>query len=207
MQRYTRSTYLINPVYNAYRSGLATGLYRMRDLAPDLWNPGVTREINHASPDELEEIGYRTDGWPTGLEELVMVVELEDDALGEISFSKPTADGGFTTEEIDHVRPFVSLFQIALAAVWKQVRTVQPGNLSLRLEKFGQDLLSPRECEVVQLVLKGHSSGSIALNLEVALTTVKTHRRNAYAKLGIATQQELFSRFLIWQDAELVKLN
>ena len=46
------------------------------------------------------------------------------------------------------------------------------------------------------MILKGHSSLSISHALTIALPTVKTHRRNAYAKLGISTQQQLFRLFL-----------
>ena len=61
-----------------------------------------------------------------------------------------------------------------------------------------------RECWVphtplrplAQLLLRGHSTVSVALQLGISPTTVKTHRKNLYAKLGIATQFELFSRFL-----------
>jgi DNA-binding CsgD family transcriptional regulator len=46
------------------------------------------------------------------------------------------------------------------------------------------------------MILKGHSSESIDRNLGISITTVKTHRQNLYARLGLATQQELFSLFI-----------
>ena len=46
------------------------------------------------------------------------------------------------------------------------------------------------------MILKGHSSESISRNLGISIATVKTHRQNLYAKLGLSTQQELFSLFL-----------
>ncbi|MFU8776974.1 MAG: helix-turn-helix domain-containing protein, partial [Roseovarius sp.] len=62
-----------------------------------------------------------------------------------------------------------------------------------RLALFGTDQLSPREAEVIQLVLQGHSTPGIAIQLGLAEGTVKVHRRHAYAKLGISSQAELFS--------------
>ncbi|MNP83256.1 Response regulator protein TodT [compost metagenome] len=64
------------------------------------------------------------------------------------------------------------------------------------LDVFKCDALSPREHQVARMILKGHSSMSISLNLDIALPTVKTHRKNIYAKLGIATQSELMGLFL-----------
>jgi DNA-binding NarL/FixJ family response regulator len=68
--------------------------------------------------------------------------------------------------------------------------------MELAFERFGQDTLSPREQMVVQLILRGHSAHSIARSLEIAEGTVKNHRKSIYAKLGISSQQELFSRFI-----------
>src|SRR5690606_29109275 len=75
-------------------------------------------------------------------------------------------------------------------------RARQPAALDLLLGDFGKSRLSPRECEVAHMILKGHSSESSSRNLGISIATVKTHRQNLYAKLGLSTQQELFSLFL-----------
>lgn len=56
--------------------------------------------------------------------------------------------------------------------------------------------LTKREVEIVQHLLRGHSSQSIALLLDVSPATVKVHRKNIYRKLGISSQSALFSIFL-----------
>ncbi|MGR3760277.1 helix-turn-helix transcriptional regulator [Roseobacteraceae bacterium NS-SX3] len=56
--------------------------------------------------------------------------------------------------------------------------------------------LTRREAEVVEHILLGHSSQSIALLLEVSPATIKVHRKNIYKKLGISSQSALFSIFL-----------
>lgn len=75
-----------------------------------------------------------------------------------------------------------------------------PPYLEEKLDSFGADILSPREAEVVRLVLQGHSTPSAAAYLGISEGTVKVHRHHAYAKLGISSQAELFSmatRFFI----------
>lgn len=52
--------------------------------------------------------------------------------------------------------------------------------------------LTSREIEIVELILKGHSSEAIASCLSISLGTVKVHRRNIYQKLRISSQVELF---------------
>ncbi len=49
---------------------------------------------------------------------------------------------------------------------------------------------------VTQLILRGHSTHSVSALLGIAEGTVKNHRKSIYAKLNIASQQELFSLFL-----------
>ena len=55
------------------------------------------------------------------------------------------------------------------------------------------DQLSPREAAVVAGILKGMRTEGIAIELGVKPASVITFRRRAYAKLGIATQAELFA--------------
>jgi DNA-binding NarL/FixJ family response regulator len=54
-----------------------------------------------------------------------------------------------------------------------------------------QKALSPREREVLRLIAEGQSSKDIALSLDIAVTTVETHRRQLMAKLNIRTIAEL----------------
>jgi DNA-binding NarL/FixJ family response regulator len=60
---------------------------------------------------------------------------------------------------------------------------------SLALE--GSDLLTPREAEVLELLQDGASNAQIAHQLSIGIETVRTHARNIYRKLGIASRREL----------------
>ena len=64
------------------------------------------------------------------------------------------------------------------------------------LERFGAAELTERESEVIQLVLRGHNTESVATQLGIASATAKLHRRRAYAKLSVGSQGELFFKFL-----------
>ncbi|CNI57697.1 MULTISPECIES: HTH-type transcriptional regulator MalT [Yersinia] len=50
--------------------------------------------------------------------------------------------------------------------------------------------LTQREWQVLGLIYSGYSNDQIAGELEVAATTIKTHIRNLYQKLGVAHRQE-----------------
>lgn len=53
-------------------------------------------------------------------------------------------------------------------------------------------VLTPREREIVELILKGYPTSLIAEQLRVSRGTVKNHRRRIYEKLDITSERELF---------------
>lgn len=60
-------------------------------------------------------------------------------------------------------------------------------------DSFGKSTLTEREQQVVQCILNGHSSKSLAVKLNISLSTVKIHRKHIYQKFDITSQSELFS--------------
>jgi DNA-binding NarL/FixJ family response regulator len=68
--------------------------------------------------------------------------------------------------------------------------------LNSALDAFGNSLLTEREAQVINLVLHGHSTKTLADKLSISMETVKLHRKHAYAKLEVSSQAELFYLFL-----------
>lgn len=194
VQRYVRQTYVLNPLHNAICDGLGPGFYRMSELASKN-RVATTADV---ISDDKEEIGYRTPGWPDGLQETALLVQLSGTVIGEISFARTATAEGTPQSDIDRVEPFLPLIEAGFRKVWAQFEAINSDSEDAYrcLDTFGLDVLSPRESEIVQMILKGYSSPAIGEMLNIALPTVKTHRRNAYAKLGINTQQQLFNAFL-----------
>ena len=54
--------------------------------------------------------------------------------------------------------------------------------------------LSKRELEVLQLMAEGLSNHEIAERLYVSLSTIKTHSRNLFDKLGVARRTQAIDR-------------
>lgn len=50
--------------------------------------------------------------------------------------------------------------------------------------------LTQRECQVLGLIYSGYSNDQIAGEFDVATTTIKTHIRNLYQKLGVTHRAE-----------------
>jgi DNA-binding CsgD family transcriptional regulator len=97
--------------------------------------------------------------------------------------------------------PVIPFLAASVRRYWRHARLMHVSNApqaraDAAVPAVGRNLLSPRERELAHLLLRGHSTASVGLRLGISTTTVKTHRKNLYSKLGIATQAEFFSLFL-----------
>jgi ATP/maltotriose-dependent transcriptional regulator MalT len=63
-----------------------------------------------------------------------------------------------------------------------------------RHEGFYGEPLSEAELRVLSLLVAGRSVSQVARELYLAPTTVKTHRRTIYRKLGVTNRQEAIER-------------
>jgi DNA-binding NarL/FixJ family response regulator len=57
----------------------------------------------------------------------------------------------------------------------------------------GSQLLTAREAEILPFLQQGRSNDQIAQTLQVGVETIRTHARNIYRKLGVASRRELIA--------------
>ena len=197
---YVESSYVLNPFYQAYLKGIGPGVYRIRDLAPDAFFESEYYKSYRALPRASEEIGFITDGWPEGMEEALIVFALDDGEIAELGIYRDLAGGGFSDGELARIAAVEPALGAVFRKYWAAAGGAQASPPDSRVDDafagFGEEILSDRERQVMRMILHGHSSESICFNLGISLGTVKTHRKHAYAKLGISSQSELLSLFL-----------
>lgn len=206
LQNYVNGTYVLNPFYQAHLSGIPAGVYRISDLAPDNFIQSVRPETMRIIISNSEEIGFVTEDWPQGLEEVNIALPLGQSTTVEVNLLRSTQNGGFGGVDLKAVEQGLPVFCNSFSKFWslRQKSVVSPPpnpRMDELFNAFGKPDLTKREQEVVKYVLKGHSSESISRNLNISITTVKTHRKRAYAKLNISTQSELLSKFLSLLEA------
>ena len=76
---------------------------------------------------------------------------------------------------------------------------IQPGidhQINTAFRTFGASLLSPREKDVLELMLRGYGTDISAERLNIAVETIRRHRKSIYRKLDVSSQTDLFSLFL-----------
>jgi DNA-binding CsgD family transcriptional regulator len=201
LRNYVETTYVLNPFYQAHMNGLAEGIYRIGGLPPDAYVHGAPSDREKITFTKSEEVGFVTHGWPKGMGEVGIAISLETGVTAEICLLRAASRGGFADDHVRAIKLIYPLVKAALCKFWSFQRArfiTLPADTGMDdlFQQFGEGVLSSREREVMQLVLRGHTSESIGHNLGISTTTVKTHRKRSYAKLGISSQSELFSLFL-----------
>ncbi len=75
------------------------------------------------------------------------------------------------------------------------IRRAAAGGLAFAVRpRPGRSHISPRELEVVQLVVDGRSNDEIGAQLGIGVKTVETHLRRLFARLAVASRTELAAR-------------
>ena len=121
----------------------------------------------------------------------------DGDRLFVLSLCRRRDDGPFNAPAREGLAALAPL----LLASLQQHAQRQPASRAERLARVRSALLAdrcgltPREADVCAHVVLGHGAEATGLRLGIAAQTVASHRKRAYAKLGIGSQAELFERW------------
>ncbi|MDH3263288.1 MAG: helix-turn-helix transcriptional regulator [Paracoccaceae bacterium] len=183
---YLAGAYLLDPFHELHTRRAPAGLYRLRDIAPDRFQS--TRYVR----DYYE----RT----TILDELTYVAYPAEGVSLNICLGRDAGSGqAFSAREVETATRLAPVVQALAEAHWAEL-AAEPGRAGDLARALRDALaaaqgihLSPRQAEVALLILRGHSSVSIALRLGLSPQTVKVFRRQLYARCGLSSQAELFA--------------
>lgn len=187
---YVGAFFVLDPFYIVSRSLDHPEVCRLGDIAPDGFLESEYHRAHYATGRIGDEVGYL---WP-----------LEPGVTLAVSLERSEPCVPFSAEEVrdlETVQPMLyALARRHWAATHARAQHAGPVEIGRLVqetaEAFGRDVLTARECEVVKLVLRGYSTKSVSQSLGISPGTVKVHRENIYAKLGVSSQAELFNLFI-----------
>lgn len=188
LKRYIAGPYLLDPLYELALRRDKPGICRFRDASPDRFHSSeyyrqyCDRTHLADEMDFLVDVDERT--------ALVLVI-------GRL-------EKMFKKSELSRLQLIEPTVRAAMRRIWQRRRqssrrTSDPDihrRLTECYDTFGDGVLTRREREITQLLLRGHSTKSVARQLDIAPGTVMVHKRNLFQKLCITSQFELFSRFI-----------
>lgn len=184
MDRFVKAPFLLDPYYLASIEG-KTGFFRLRELAPKGFRKSEYYNSWYRLSGLHDECGYIID---TGADNFV-----------NISLGRTINPANFRKTELQLLRDITPIVETLVQKRWRSAAGNQNQlrhQLQTALNAFGDSLLTEREKQVVNMILRGHSTRSVSEKLSIAMETVKLHRKHAYAKLEINSQAELFYLFI-----------
>jgi DNA-binding CsgD family transcriptional regulator len=189
LDRYLAGPYLLDPLYELALRDDKPGVCRFRELTPDRFRSSEYYRQYCERTHLLDEMDFLVD--VAAGTTVVLVVGRRAKM--------------FSKAELTRLRLIAATVRAAMRKIWGRWAIEHSGTgrdeslherLTRCFENFGETALTDREREITQLLLRGHSVKSIARELEIAPGTVMVHKRNLFAKLGISSQYQLFSRFI-----------
>ena len=184
---FLQGAFLLDPFYLAAAEERRFGLFRLRDLAPTGFRES-----------EYYRSWYRNCGYQ---DECGFLLPFGEEGFINIALGKTGARASFTRRELDALAAVYPVIETLCQQHWTTDSSTH-AEVNLRaqlhgaLQDFGSSLLTEREAQVINLVLHGHSTKTMADKLSISVETVKLHRKHAYAKLEVSSQAELFYLFL-----------
>lgn len=188
VERYLKKTYLLDPFCLAIERQVEAGVYRLRELAPDRFHSSEYYQHYYELLQLDDEVGVLAD---VGGDVVIMV------SLGFRQNEALLTRKGLSA--LKHIAPVI---QVLLAEFWYWQSSLYLSSMDenapvdAAFESFGRGVLTPREREIVHLLLAGHSAKSAAQALGISDGTVKVHRKNLYQRLNVSSQSQLFRLFL-----------
>ena len=110
-----------------------------------------------------------------------------------INFYRITAQGRFGSAQRDRLRAIAPTIGASVARHFQDTAGTAQNLATLFATRTPLAELTAREQEVCRGILAGLSSEAISQELGIGLQSTLTYRKRAYDKLGISSQNELFS--------------
>lgn len=186
VEEYQEGPYLLDPFFLVTLDPAEPGLWRLREIAPDRFYQGEYYRSYYAQTGLAEEIGY--------------LIKVNSELTLVVSLMRK--EKRFSTSEVRALKQVWPLIDAACRKNWKDIVLSEDRSEDIAeriagaFQRIGEGVLTPRERQVVELTLRGHSADAIGKILKISSGTVRIHRRNIYTKLRISSQGELFSLFI-----------
>ena len=161
--------------------------------------PGVTTLGRALTPSAESELYVMVFQVKAGFaDELAVLLALSDGSCMALFLQRNQSR--FTPEEEALARlVFPALSGLHHAHVGRLLLDLHPERPSLIVDSGGRALLppiTPRERDILALILKGHTTGEIAQSLGIGKGTIKNYRLRLYRKANVGSERALVALFM-----------
>ena len=189
---YVDFAYLLDPIYDRFLSGSLPSYCLMRDSAPDDFFSSEYYEKYYG------RLGIQ--------DEFYFNVVMDPDTMVHLTFTRVNNQTPFTKPALNLLRSLEPIVRWMVEDYWQDFAAPHKDSAGQKQEAhnavmhafdtFGASVLTPRERQIVQLMLKGFSDKSTARILEISPGTVRNHKKSVFTKLEVTSQGQVFGLFL-----------
>ena len=187
------------------------GYHRYDPMRPHfLTSPERTVEVGNIAVKQIADTKYAQHLFvePGIAGKLCVILRRPNDAIC-LSLYRDRKHNSFGSDDLERIHRI----KLDLAAAMERHLTLTSPSAPKSCDEIAPALLahprgkflSSREVAVCTRLLMGYSNEAIALDLNVSFHSVRTYRRRAYLKLGVTSQNELFSLVLAHKSAFLLR--
>ncbi|RHW76477.1 helix-turn-helix transcriptional regulator [Colwellia sp. RSH04] len=188
-EKYLNSAHVLDPFYRMGIDYKTKGFFRLSDISPNdysIFESYYNSYFRHLKI--IDEIGY--------------LIQLPEQG-GFIHIEMANFEGSplFLAYKLQQ---FSELFETIEELVCQHLQSysyeedscAEHNYIEEFHRQFATKVCTPREHEVVLLMLQGYSVKSMAQKMSLGIETIKMHRKNIYMKLSIGSQPELLALFI-----------
>jgi DNA-binding CsgD family transcriptional regulator len=188
LRKYIQHAYVLDPLCHAIKIGIAPGVIRLADIMPDSFKKT-----------EYYKGCYKDFGL---VDEINLIIQLDDQVTCALTLGRKSSLDSISRSELNALNEYYPILSALIRQFWlaQSGEFLQYGRsdgpMNRALKTFASGVLTQREREITDLILRGHSSQAIAEQLKISVGTVKVHRKNIHNKLNTSTLAEIFTRFI-----------
>lgn len=192
---YCETHYLEDPFFMAAKNEVLPGAYQVTEIAPrNFQSTAYCQDYLAGTHGFSDQIGY--------------LCSVGNGKTIVITLTRSATYKPFRASELSEFQLIAPLVTVALQRIWTsrhetegsqsqpQEEDVTKKRANVAFDSFGATTLSPREHQIVRLLISGESAKSIARILGITPGTTQNHIKHIYLKLGVSSRGELFGRFI-----------
>ena len=190
IEEYMSGHYALDPFYLRIDECNEAGMMSLREIIEESFGSSEYYKVHYRSAGLIDEICFCCD---------------DEGGYVTLSLSRAAGKERYSEKELEAARRISPVVKVLLAAGWQELssgehlgeakedqhRLIENARIN-----FGRSILTNREYEILQLLLRGKSIAFISRALGIAINTTRVHRKNIYAKLNIRSGSEIFTLFL-----------
>ncbi|NNF78034.1 MAG: helix-turn-helix transcriptional regulator [Rhizobiales bacterium] len=182
-----------DPFYLAAKNECLAGAYQVSELAPrNFQATAFCQDYLAAANGFTDQIGY--------------LCSVGNGKTLALTLTRSATYKKYRASELSEFQLIAPLVTVALQRIWtlrnenvvveEQTEDLTKKRTNVAFDNFGATTLSPREHQIVRLLISGESAKSIARILGITPGTTQNHIKHIYLKLGVSSRGELFGRFI-----------